>query len=199
MSTAKVTLSTKELELVTNTEWILTKNQVIQKAYALFGLIGDSYQHEIKQFNLYQSNEVLARSPKIARGENYQGLPWVMLDFPRYYVNADMLGIRSFFWWGNVFSISLLLGGKFQQHYAPALERNLKDPILAKDWLLCVGDTPWVHHFGEDNYQPVLLTKDQIGTERHFVKLTKKLGISDWADKQIEFEKGFNEINRLLH
>ena len=97
MSTAKVTLSTKELELVTNTEWILTKNQVIQKAYALFGIMGDNYQHAIKQFNLYQSDEVLVRSPKIARGENYQGLPWVMLDFPRYYVNADMLGIRSFF------------------------------------------------------------------------------------------------------
>jgi hypothetical protein len=199
MSTAKVTLSTKELELVTNTEWILTKNQVIQKAYVLFGLIGDCYQHEIKNFHLYHGDKVLARSPKIARGENYQGLPWVMLDYPRHYVNADMLGIRSFFWWGNVFSISLLLGGKFLQHYAPALERNLKDPILAKDWLLCVGDTPWEHHFGEDNYRPVLLTKDPISTQKPFIKLTKKLGVSDWADKQIEFEKGFYEINRLLH
>ena len=199
MSTAKVTLSTKELELVTNTEWILTKNQVIQKAYALFGIMGDNYQHAIKQFNLYQSDEVLVRSPKIARGENYQGLPWVMLDFPRYYVNADMLGIRSFFWWGNVFSISLILGGKFLQHYAPTLEKNLKDPILANDWLLCVGDTPWEHHFGDDNYKTVLSINEPIITQRPFVKLTKKLGVSDWSDKQIEFEKAFYEINRMLH
>jgi hypothetical protein len=38
METAtKIALSEKELQLVCDTDWILTKHSIIQKVYALFG------------------------------------------------------------------------------------------------------------------------------------------------------------------
>src|SRR5471030_2477872 len=100
MSPAKVMLSPKEQELVLNTDWILTKNAVIQKVYALFGLLSASYQTMMETCPVPNREEVLLRSPKISKGEQYEGLPWVMLDYPRHYLAADSFGIRTFFWWG---------------------------------------------------------------------------------------------------
>jgi len=96
-------LSTKELELVTNPNIILTKNAIIGKVYDLFGQLSEAYK------TVLTNKELLAIGPKIARGENYQGLPWVMLDFPRKFTQSDTMAIRSFFWWGHFFSITLQL------------------------------------------------------------------------------------------
>ena len=95
MSPAKVTLSPKEQELVNNTDWILTKNAVIQKVYDLFGGLSDVYQLALQNQVAITPEDVGIRSPKISKGEQYEGLPWVMLDFPRHFAANDAFGIRS--------------------------------------------------------------------------------------------------------
>jgi len=50
---AKIHLSTLEMELVNNKEWIFTKKQIIDKVYLLFGDLHHSYRKIIedeKQF-----------------------------------------------------------------------------------------------------------------------------------------------------
>ena len=89
MNVAKIQLSAEELSLVQNAGWLLTKNTIIEKVYALFG---DIAHLSLSRFSGMRDNlnanpaillsEVLIPSPKISRGENYGGLPWVMLDYP---------------------------------------------------------------------------------------------------------------------
>src|SRR5262245_61567301 len=108
---AKVSLSAFEQQLVTDANWILTKNGIIEKVYLLFGNLSEHYKQEPLLQQL--PAEAVTASPKIARGENYEGLPYVMLDYPRCFGKEDTLAIRTFFWWGHFFSITLQLKGKY--------------------------------------------------------------------------------------
>src|SRR5688572_30593643 len=106
-SPAKIQLSTLELELVNNTEWILTKNGIIEKVKKLLHDI-QMAQHEVLIAAQDQlPAEVLMPSPKISRGENYKGLPYLILDNPRFFDKQDIFAIRTMFWWGHFFSITL--------------------------------------------------------------------------------------------
>jgi hypothetical protein len=91
MSVAKIHLSEEELALVQNGAILLTKNNIIQKVYTLFGDLSATLR------NRYESNnfgfpEIINTYPKIAKGENFQGLPYVMLDFPRLF-GGDIISL----------------------------------------------------------------------------------------------------------
>ena len=113
MDIAKIRLSPEEEALVATTDWILTKNNVLQKIKQLLLALQSRQQDLLLPFNSLPE-EVLKSSPKISRGENYKGLPWLVLDYPRYFNKADVFAIRTLFWWGNFFSITLHLSGSYK-------------------------------------------------------------------------------------
>lgn len=65
MSAAKVTLSPKELELVNNADWILTKNHIIQKVNELFSSLANGYRQDYMQNNAFAKSPVFEIPPKI--------------------------------------------------------------------------------------------------------------------------------------
>src|SRR4051794_13074066 len=95
-------LTTYEMKLVIDPQVLLAKNVIIQKVYHLFGELSETYKKELA--NAVPGFGSLI-DPKTSRGENYRGLPYVILDFPRQFTKVDVLAVRSFFWWGNFFSI----------------------------------------------------------------------------------------------
>src|SRR4051794_24734884 len=110
----KTSLSKYEQKLVTDAEILIAKNSIIQKVYALFGKLAEDYRAIMLGTDWTVVNDL---HPKISRGENYRGLPYVILDFPRNFGKEDVFAIRSFFWWGNFFSITLQLEGSFFNQY----------------------------------------------------------------------------------
>jgi hypothetical protein len=80
---SKIQLSLFEMDLVNNADWILTKNGIIQKAKQLLLDLREKQQAHLQLQSPYIPAEVLKPSPKISKGENYQGLPYLILDFPR--------------------------------------------------------------------------------------------------------------------
>ncbi len=210
MSPAKVTLSPKELELVMDPSWILTKNGIIQKVYALFGDLNMAYGKAIEDCDLYEKEVILTRSPKISKGEQYEGLPWVMLDQPRHYKTGEAFGIRTFFWWGNSFSITLQLAGKYKEMYAGSIENYFSEHparipvnshpssvISPEGWLAGIGEDEWQHHFREDNYVPVEHIRTKLA-DHTFIKLTKRYPLSEWDNMEHLLTDGFMEILRML-
>src|SRR3954452_928432 len=99
-------LTAYESELVRDSKVLLTKNIIIEKVYRLFGQLASGYQDRLAASPVVGLNAVQA---KISRGENYRGLPYVMLDYPRIFSKDHTFAIRSFYWWGNFFSITLQL------------------------------------------------------------------------------------------
>ncbi len=198
MSPAKVTLSPKELELATNTDWILTKNRIIQKVYELFGELAGRYREDFNEISLEDKNEILFRSAKIAKGEQYENLPWVMLDYPRYYQAEDSFGIRTFFWWGNHFSIHLQLSGKYCTRYRNCIRQYFqKINTDTEDWWIGIGNDPWEHHFRENNFQPIAANLKLL-EQVPFIKIARNFPIHEWENIPQLMEASFRKILMML-
>ena len=201
MDATKIRLSPEEEALVTRADWILTKNSVLQKTMQLFATL------QTEQKTWMESNEnswpdhIINTSPKISRGENYLGLPWLMLDYPRVFNKEEIFAVRTFFWWGNFFSVTLQLSGKYQDEYSEGLIHAY--PELSKQgFFVCIQDEQWHHHFGEDNYQPV---STMMATEWHtlirkksFVKIADTVPLEDWNYAREKLMKIFRQLMQKM-
>lgn len=178
MDRAKITLSEQEHRLVMDPSVILMKNRVIQKVYELFGECSRDCQ---AIFTL--PPEVAVIQPKIARGESYKGLPYVMLDYPRYFTPKDVLAIRTFFWWGNYVSVTLHLKGRFMSLYHRAILNHL-EKLATEGYHLSQTEDEWDHDLDGGGYQAL----DQLSFEQvearllneSFFKLTRSFSLETW-------------------
>ena len=197
----KITLSAKELELVCNKEWILKKQIIIEKVYQLFGALATTMQQTLLQKADAFPARVTAIGPKISKGENYNGLPYVMLDYPRYFVKCDTFAIRTFFWWGNFFSINLQLSGEYKNNANSSLQANFIF-LQQNNYSVCINSEPWHHHFEEDNYVPIknltAATFLELLSSEHFIKIAKQISLQQWDAAGQFLEYHFNEMVMLL-
>lgn len=196
-----INLSANELELVCNKEWILTKHKIIEKVYQLFGTLASSMQQHVMENIKALPEEAGESNPKISRGENYRGLPYVMLDYPRHFTKESTLAIRTLFWWGNFFSINLHLSGPCKEKASKALIANFA-ALQQQGYWVCIHANAWQHHFEEDNY--VLLgnyTAGDFASTLHrepFIKIAKHISLQQWDAAPVFLEYHFNEMMTLL-
>ncbi len=189
---AKISLSAFELELVTNPQWILTKNGVIQKVYTLFGSVSEAYKLTP---GLQSLPPVITNlSPKISKGENYKGLPYVMLDFPRCFGKDDVFAIRSFFWWGHYFSITLHLKGKYLVQFSPSLLKAI-DKHGFHDWYINESNEEWSH---DVKSSMVKLKPNAVLTDRVILKLSNKIDLEQWDQAAEFYKEQFNLLMNML-
>lgn len=191
---SKVSLSAFEQQLVTDANWILTKNRIIQKVYLLFGNLSEQYKLE-PQLQLLPAETLLA-SPKIAKGENYEGLPYVMLDYPRCFGKEDTFAIRTFFWWGNFFSITLQLKGKYLERYAEVIQHNINKNADENLWIN-TGDEEWMHHFRSDNMIRTTEHQQSI-SDKKILKLAVQCKLEEWDNAETKLTDSFRLLLGLL-
>lgn len=184
---ANVSLSAFEQQLVNDPAWILTKNRIIEKVYLLFGHLSEQYVQSALAQTLPVTVTTIA--PKISKGENYEGLPYVMLDYPRCFSKDDVFAVRTFFWWGHFFSITLQLKGTYLQQYLPALLAN-KKILTTNDVWMNVGNEEWQHHFRSSNMQ-LLQTHAEALEEKQVLKLAFQCSLNDWDNAETILTKKF--------
>lgn len=196
MDVAKLTLSEEELRLVMDPGVILTKNAIIGKVYFLFGELSDMMSRE-----LILPAEVTAISPKISKGEFYQGLPYVMLDHPRYFTTEHVIAIRTFFWWGNFFSVTLHLKGKYQLMYSRSLA-NQFDKLAARQYAIAICESEWQHHTGTEDYRSLQGMGPEefegIIRKHPFVKLSRSFPLEQWDDMPDQLRNAQQELGRII-
>ncbi|MBL7730181.1 MAG: hypothetical protein JNM88_03315 [Chitinophagaceae bacterium] len=200
MNAAKIRLSEEEMLLLKNAGWILTKNNALEKVKRMLGELLILLQEIIQEKGkVYFPAEVLASAGKISRGENYLGLPWVILDHPRYFEKGNTMAFRTLFWWGRCFSITLHLSGRYKSRFEKSILCQY-DTIRAtastenKPLYICVNGNEWEHHFEETNYRPIQrLDKtewEKLILEKPFIKLAKMIPLDEW--------NGQTDINEIL-
>ena len=199
MEGTKILLSAEELSLVQDTHWLLTKNNIIEKTKVLFGGLAESLVQQIARHENHFPQAVHLYSPKVFKGEYYQGLPYVMLDYPRVFGKEDVFAIRTFFWWGNFFSITLQLKGCYHEQFQPALLKN-KSLLAEQGFHIAMSDDEWRHDFEPDNYQPIMMSGDLF--ERYlnnkFFKIAVQVPLSHWNEAAVLMEKHHTTIIELL-
>jgi hypothetical protein len=194
---SKLQLSEVEFNLLNNSEWILTKNMVVRKAQRLLEEVQQNISDYTKQYPRVLPAEVMVISPKISKGENYHGLPWLILDYPRYFNKQNIFAIRIMFWWGNFFSTTLHLSGLYKQKYNDGLV-NAYNELSNTDSYTCVNEDQWQHHFEVENYLPVRhFTASEFADHIHgreFIKLSRKLSFSEWDNATRLLSENFAAI-----
>jgi len=223
---AKVRLSAEEMRLVTDPAWILTKNSVMGKVVEMFAELSEAYKPlwadgmkrlraaaEGRQTGAGGEAEaaraganagdaetlltaLMQTTPKISKGENYKGLPWVILDYPRLFGHEDIFAIRTMFWWGHAFSLTLHLKGKYKEMFMPDIERFSLEPDMA-DFMVSVSDDEWRHEHVPENYQPLLGGAD-LTAERKFIKLSAAFTLDDWDNAPDRLAGLFLILTRTL-
>lgn len=184
-------LSQDELQLVQNSNLILTKNAIIQKVYNMFGNLSDQLQMYTQHYKHLLPANCCDVLPKISRGEKYEGLPYVILDYPRLFGKEDMFAVRNFFWWGNYFSTTLHVRGKYLETVIQNLVANI-ELLSKKDWYISATGNEWTHNIYSKDF--TLLNKYSKTTllfalkKSAFIKTAVKLPLKKWsiAEKQLE-------------
>lgn len=190
MSRAKIHLSEKELQLVQNSDWLLTKNIIIKKVYELFGELASGYSDFFALLKDELPGELHESSPKISRGENYQGLPYVMLDYPRCFGKEDVFAIRTFFWWGNFFSITLHLKGSYQQFFIPRIESHWIE-LDRMGFRLCISEDEWEHSLSPANTALLPVQKQEALLRLPFFKMAAAFPLSSWSEMDSKLPRLF--------
>jgi len=198
--TTKIVLSEKELSLVNDEGWILTKQVIINKVYNLFSELVPVISSSLNGNAIVLPGEITSSLPRIYKGENYLQLPYVMLDYPAYFKGEDIFAIRTMFWWGNFFSITLHLSGKYKLMFEETLLGNIDK--LKHDFFVAIGKDQWQHHFQESNYlQTSMISNDQLKenwNKHRFLKLALKFSLSNWNNTASSIGEGYLKIASVL-
>ena len=195
---AKITLSDKERSILMDTDWILLKQSIIQKVYELFSNASMTINSLFEINNLDKS--LIIKDPKIYKGENYNQFPYVMLDYPRLFGKKDVFAMRTMFWWGNFFSITIHLSGEYKSLInIPQLTDQIK---LQNQLYICVNENQWEHHFNEDNYHLLTsLSEEELLrhiNEKDFIKIAIKFDLENWNLIPDLLEGGYKLMAELL-
>ena len=134
---AKIQLSPQEMELVQNTDWILTKHIITKKVFDMFGDLSELLKKETAPYNYLFPDNIKYQNGKISKGENYQLLPYVILDYPSFFWKNRVFAVRTMFWWGNFFSVTLHLSGIYKEKY---IENNTEifSFLQKNNFFICV-------------------------------------------------------------
>jgi len=196
-NSTKVMLSAGELAMANDKDFILTKQAVISKAAALFNeqipVISLNFREVVST-----EGTLISAVPKISKGENYNGFPYVIMDYPATFSKENIFALRTMFWWGNFISITLHLKGTYKKKYAAKILANLKNE---NDFYISVGEDEWQHHFGDENFKKISpLTNDlKIQIEsRIFFKIALKYELHHWNMMQSVLPEVYKKILNLI-
>ena len=136
--------STSEIELLSNKNILLGKNQILKKITAELQLFGQKTEHQLR-------SSYIVDKAKVSKGENLEGYPFRVLDYPRIFSKRDVFAFRTLFWWGNFISFTLHLKGTYLVENLD----QLKKLLIAYDFQLYVSSAgnEWEHNPSNANYQ----------------------------------------------
>ena len=186
-----------ELSVIQNQEFLLTKAEALQKVSQLLTEVRAHLAAVVEQSEFEFPYKINHTTAKISRGENYESLPYQILDFPARFTQEDTFAFRTMFWWGNFFSVTLLLGGESVQKFRHKLIQSI-DHLLDNNTYLGIGTSPWEHHFRSDNCKILEGEDKKLMHDLEFLKLSKKIPLNEWKNLKLLSPKFLETILNLL-
>jgi hypothetical protein len=181
----EIDFTDEEFRIVSSKALLLSKHAAAHKMRLLL-------EQTLKQIDRYITEESPPwhelynwQGPKISRGENYNGLPYQVLDHPRYFHSKDALAFRVMCWWGHYFCHTLHISGKFLQANKKRYLENLYK-IKSGGLFLGINQDPWKYEFNDEYYQKLSALTDQqirqtIEKTGH-LKISTRLPLARWKE-----------------
>lgn len=180
---ADILFTEKELKYIADTDFLHTGHIIKQKITSLFEASAQELKEELDTGKYNIDPHLIRLPPKISKGENYRGLPWIVLDYPKKFQKEDTFSFRVIFWWGHFFSYSLHLEGAAMTSALPML-KHYWSKMKTENVYACVSSTPWEYHFNSSNYiRSDKITFDQfndLARTNTFIKISRKATLREW-------------------
>lgn len=182
-----INFTSYEKRIMKDTEFLLAKREITIKITKIFEELAKTLSSEPFYKTLPDALKINFQGAKISKGENYMGLPYLVLDHPRFFDKNNVFTFRAMFWWGNGYSFTLHLQGDFLKLIKPG---SFSAEKFSKPTYISAGSSPWEYHYGEDNY--VLLDNTNAtklfaeSIDKGFLKLSRKIETGLPGEKVIE-------------
>jgi hypothetical protein len=161
------------LDLITDKTLIYAKNDALNQIEERLRRLANSTRESFAR-HLTESPP-----PKISKGENYEQLPYRLLDYPREFSTDTIFAFRTFFWWGNYVSCTLHLKGDFLKENKEQLIQLLYRWQYFNYYLSTQGNE-WEHDLNSKHYSLLKEVNnfDSLLEEAQFLKVSSQLHLS---------------------
>jgi len=194
MKNVKIQFSKVELRCMNDRDFLLRKRIITDKLCELLHGFAEILKASpvSRAFNFPAGVDFQAG--RITRGENYKGLPYVILDFPRLFDKENIFAFRTMFWWGNYFSFTLHLKGEPLRQYRNSLMAHY-GKLHEQGIHLYIGDDEWEHDLTGEQYLRMGVKARKIIREKGFLKLARKVDLRDY---KFLFETGLETYENFI-
>lgn len=174
-------LSEAEHRLVHDPSIFYLKASITQKIIQQLNKTKAAIQTTALHQNFPYPIEMDIQLGKIAKGENYEGLPYLMLDFPRLFKPSTVFAFRTFFWWGKYCLCILHLSGDTLAQFKSKLRKSYVHFSNQNTYISC-GKNEWHHALDKEHYQSIdELSEAAYQTlidNQSFIKLVQQLPLN---------------------
>jgi len=181
--------SKADIKLLNNSKVIVDKNKVLKQVEEQFTLLGNT------SFSKYKFLSKHDLPPKVSKGENLEGYPFRVLDYPRIFSKNNVFAFRTLFWWGNLISFTLHLKGKYLINNFDQLKKLLSGYELPL-YISITGDE-WSHNPANKNYS--LINSESLNQNQckkiDFLKIVQVIPLNK-INQLNELYQAF--LNRLI-
>jgi hypothetical protein len=134
--------TSKEISLLSDTEFFSAKAHVSPKIRHLLERIHESFQHELKAHHLLVPDTFDPEARQFVKGEHLEDFPYQYLDYPRFFTRDVKFSFRSLVWWGHHMVFALILEGGHLRRYKENLINRFPS-VVDRDISLCLSHSVW--------------------------------------------------------
>jgi hypothetical protein len=200
----KFSLSNSEVALLKDVSFFHSKRALTDRIVVIFNNLEESLIQASTKYAAIIPASAMIRKGKISKGENYLGLPYMVLDFPSSFQKDNIFAFRTMMWWGHAFTCTLHLSGQYLNLMKPDFcDNNLSE--TAEDIYVCINADMWLHHHEPSNYIQLKEFRTSFGSisehakKQGFLKISIRIPIDQTSELK---EKGtiffVNVLNQLL-
>jgi len=121
----------------------------------------------------------------------------VVLDYPRFFSKENVFAIRTFFWWGNYFSVTLHLKGIFLQQWHNAIMKAAAEKKWKGFYFSTDGNEFSFNLDGKNyRYDDGSVHAGSI-LQPAFLKISCKISFSEWNMAEQKLMEAFERFTGL--
>ena len=132
----------EEGRLIQDTHFFRTKAAVTVKVKEILRGLHAEIAQELAISKLLAPEGVDLAQGQLVKGEHLLDFPYLYLDFPKLFTQAEKFAFRSLFWWGHFFVFALILEGRHLDRYKSNL-LEAYDRVAEGGFSLLLTETPW--------------------------------------------------------
>ncbi|HEX9757222.1 MAG TPA: hypothetical protein VGB26_05395 [Nitrospiria bacterium] len=201
MKNQSIRWTEEEIAALQITRIFQIKGEIQRKVWSHLELLQDALREEIENHTLLAPEGIDTQTGQIAKGENHMRLPFVYLDFPKFFSREEKCTFRTFFWWGNSVVYALILEGKFLLQYKKRIKENY-NTLIKGNFHLAITKDPWEWRKGNPHTVPLKKNNKKeflhYLEEKSFIKLERFLELKEPAFKEGRILKEGIATFRLL-